>query len=67
LIERGVDSERLVELTCPIGVSGIVDKAPTSIAVAVCAELLQVRSRAASAQPLQIEKTGAPGALCVSL
>jgi xanthine dehydrogenase accessory factor len=67
LIERGVDSERLVEMTCPIGVTGIVDKAPTSIAVAVCAELLQVRSRAASAQPLQIEKTGAPGALCVSL
>jgi xanthine dehydrogenase accessory factor len=45
LIERGVDPERLEEMTCPIGVGGIVDKAPQSIAVAVCAELLQVRSR----------------------
>jgi xanthine dehydrogenase accessory factor len=45
LLERGVDPERLEEMTCPIGVGGIVDKAPQSIAVAVCAELLQVRSR----------------------
>jgi xanthine dehydrogenase accessory factor len=45
LMERGVDPERLEEMTCPIGVGGIVDKAPQSIAVAVCAELLQVRSR----------------------
>jgi xanthine dehydrogenase accessory factor len=43
LIDRGVESERLPEMTCPIGVGGIVDKAPTSIALAVCAELLQVR------------------------
>jgi xanthine dehydrogenase accessory factor len=40
-----VDPKRLEEMTCPIGVDGIVDKAPQSIAVAVCAELLQVRSR----------------------
>jgi xanthine dehydrogenase accessory protein XdhC len=52
LIGRGVDPERLVEMTCPIGVTGIVDKAPSSIAVAVCAELLQVRSRQV-ASPLQ--------------
>jgi xanthine dehydrogenase accessory factor len=45
LIERGVDPQRLAQMTCPIGVGGIVDKAPQSIAVAVCAELLQVRSR----------------------
>jgi xanthine dehydrogenase accessory factor len=45
LIERGVDPERLEEMTCPIGVPGIVDKAPHSIAVAVCAELLQIRTR----------------------
>ena len=43
LVERGVDAERLAEMTCPIGVGGIVDKAPSSIALAVCAELLQVR------------------------
>jgi xanthine/CO dehydrogenase XdhC/CoxF family maturation factor len=45
LLDRGVDPQRLFEMTCPIGVPGIVDKAPTSIAVAVCAELLQVRSQ----------------------
>lgn len=45
LIERGVEPERLHEMVCPIGVSGIVDKAPSSIAVAVCAQLMKVRSR----------------------
>jgi xanthine dehydrogenase accessory protein XdhC len=45
LIERGVDPERLREMVCPIGVPGIVDKAPSSIAVAVCAQLMQVRCR----------------------
>jgi xanthine dehydrogenase accessory factor len=44
LIERGVEPERLAEMTCPIGVEGIADKAPGSIAVAVCAQLMQVRS-----------------------
>ncbi|MBN8163027.1 xanthine dehydrogenase accessory protein XdhC [Burkholderia multivorans] len=44
LAARGVDPARLVEMVCPIGVAGIVDKAPGSIAVAVCAELLQVRA-----------------------
>ncbi|MCA7971539.1 xanthine dehydrogenase accessory protein XdhC [Burkholderia sp. AU39826] len=44
LAARGVDPARLVEMVCPIGVAGIVDKAPGAIAVAVCAELLQARS-----------------------
>jgi xanthine dehydrogenase accessory factor len=43
LMERGVDEERLGEMTCPIGVTGIVDKAPSSIAVAVAAQLMQIR------------------------
>ena len=46
----GVDPDRLTEMTCPIGVTGIVDKAPAAIAVAVCAELLQIRSREAVAR-----------------
>ncbi|WP_042327907.1 xanthine dehydrogenase accessory protein XdhC [Paraburkholderia ginsengisoli] len=50
LIERGVEADRLVEMTCPIGVDGIVDKAPSAIAVAVCAELLQIRTRQVVAQ-----------------
>jgi len=44
-----VELERLEQMTCPIGVPGIVDKAPAMIAVAVCAELLQVRARRAAA------------------
>jgi xanthine dehydrogenase accessory protein XdhC len=48
LIERGVDPERLIEMTCPIGVPGIVDKAPPSIAIAVAAELFKVRTQEAA-------------------
>ncbi|WP_321934217.1 xanthine dehydrogenase accessory protein XdhC [Paraburkholderia sp. J8-2] len=43
LMERGVEEERMEEITCPIGVTGIVDKAPSSIAVAVAAQLMQMR------------------------
>jgi xanthine dehydrogenase accessory protein XdhC len=42
LVERGLARERLAEITCPIGVEGIVDKAPASIALAVAAQLLRV-------------------------
>jgi xanthine dehydrogenase accessory factor len=48
LIERGVAPERLPQMICPIGLPGIVDKAPASIAVAVCAQLMQVRAHWAS-------------------
>ncbi|MFT4065332.1 xanthine dehydrogenase accessory protein XdhC [Paraburkholderia sp.] len=47
LLERGVEPERLAEMTCPIGVEGIVDKAPSAIAIAVCAQLLRVRTQQA--------------------
>ncbi|MGN6669804.1 MAG: xanthine dehydrogenase accessory protein XdhC [Trinickia sp.] len=49
LIQRGVEPERLQEMVCPIGVPGIIDKAPSSIAVAVCAQLMQVYSRVTGA------------------
>lgn len=45
LVERGIEAGRLAQMVCPIGVPGIVDKAPASIAVAVCAQLMQVRTR----------------------
>ncbi|AOZ05587.1 xanthine dehydrogenase accessory protein XdhC [Cupriavidus malaysiensis] len=45
LAERGVDSARLAEMTCPMGVAGITDKAPAMIAVAIVAQLLQVRDQ----------------------
>lgn len=46
LAERGVARDHVADMVCPIGVSGIVDKAPAAIAVAVCAELLQARTAA---------------------
>jgi xanthine dehydrogenase accessory protein XdhC len=44
LLARGMEPQRLAQMVCPIGVPGIVDKAPASIAVAVAAQLLQVRN-----------------------
>jgi len=45
LAERGVDASRFAEMTCPMGVPGITDKAPAMIAVAIVAQLLQVRDQ----------------------
>jgi len=43
---RGTPRSRLASMTCPIGIAGIAGKEPAVIAIAVAAELLQVRSRA---------------------
>lgn len=43
LLDRGLRPDRLAELTCPIGIAGIVSKEPAAIALAVAAQLLQVR------------------------
>ncbi|MCX5540013.1 xanthine dehydrogenase accessory protein XdhC [Paraburkholderia sp. CNPSo 3076] len=45
LVARGIDPARMHEMVCPIGIAGIADKAPGSIAVAVSAELLQMRTK----------------------
>lgn len=45
LSDHGVDPGRFAEMTCPIGVTGITDKAPAMIAVAIVAQLLQVRDQ----------------------
>ncbi|MBV6304312.1 xanthine dehydrogenase accessory protein XdhC [Candidimonas humi] len=45
LRERGVTAERYASMTCPIGVEGVTGKVPEVIAVAVAAQLLQVRER----------------------
>ncbi len=42
---RGVPHARLAAMTCPIGIGGITGKEPEVIAIAVAAEMLQVRSR----------------------
>ena len=58
LVARGVEPERLHEMVCPIGVGGIVDKAPSSIAVAVCAQLMQVRTRSAGVRAAPVSAHG---------
>ncbi|GAB3242865.1 xanthine dehydrogenase accessory protein XdhC [Chitinimonas naiadis] len=51
LLERGVKAGRLAEMTCPIGVAGVLSKQPEAIAISVAAQLLQVRdARALLAQ-----------------
>lgn len=45
MVEHGVERARLPEMTCPMGVAGITDKAPAMIAVAIVAQLLQVREQ----------------------
>ncbi|MBA5638344.1 xanthine dehydrogenase accessory protein XdhC [Duganella sp. LX20W] len=50
LCERGIPAERMAEMTCPIGLPGIRDKAPAVIAVSVAAQLMQVWEAAAHAQ-----------------
>jgi xanthine dehydrogenase accessory factor len=43
LAERGFDAATIRRLRCPIGIEGLKSKDPSIIAVAVAAELLQVR------------------------
>ena len=42
LLERGFDQARIAAMVCPIGIPGITGKEPAVIAVAVCAQLLQL-------------------------
>lgn len=52
MAERGIPPARLADMTCPIGVPGIKGKDPATIAIAVAAQLLQLRERAiAAGQP----------------
>lgn len=48
LAARGLSPASIARMTCPIGVAGIRSKSPGAIAVAVAAELLQLRERNAS-------------------
>ena len=53
LAALGIDPAQIARMRCPIGVEGIVDKAPEVIAIAIAAQLLQaveVHARA-SAHP----------------
>ena len=45
---RGMPASHFAAMTCPIGVTGIPGKEPATIAIAVAAEVLQVRARVAA-------------------
>ena len=49
LSQRGFSAERIARLTMPVGIGGIRSKEPAAIAVAVAAQLLQVREACAQA------------------
>ena len=55
---RGFADAELAHVTCPIGVPGIVGKAPEVIAVAVAAQILQVRCGVTQGRPR--DTPGAP-------
>ena len=48
LSARGVSAACIARMTCPIGLAGVPGKTPGAIAVAVAAELLQLRANDAS-------------------
>ncbi|MEO7246157.1 MAG: xanthine dehydrogenase accessory protein XdhC [Rubrivivax sp.] len=52
LTERGLSTEVLARLVCPIGLAGVGSKAPAEIAVAVVAQLLALP--AAGSRPAQV-------------
>lgn len=45
LAERGFAPEEIAHITCPIGVAGVPGKEPAVIAIAVAAQLLQLRNQ----------------------
>ena len=55
---RGLGDPKLARLTCPIGIAGAGGKHPAEIAIAVAAQLLQVRDADVSREraPLMLVK-----------
>jgi xanthine dehydrogenase accessory factor len=53
LAEQGRTPEQLAQVTCPIGLSGILGKEPAVIAISVAAQLLLSRGAAAEPGPRQ--------------
>jgi xanthine dehydrogenase accessory factor len=50
LADRGVSADALKRITCPIGIGAIRSKEPGAIAIAVAAQLLQLRERRAASE-----------------
>ncbi|SME92401.1 xanthine dehydrogenase accessory protein XdhC [Pseudogulbenkiania subflava] len=60
LAARGIAPERLAAMICPIGLPGISAKDPTSIAIAVAAQLLSWRDGAQAADSVGRVKVATP-------
>ena len=56
LSQRGFSAEIIARLTMPIGIGGIASKEPAAIAVAVAAQLLQLRDAHAAAESIPLRK-----------
>lgn len=50
---KGMEPERLARLTSPIGIRGIDGKQPAVIAVAIAAEILQLRDQIINTEPVE--------------
>lgn len=61
LARRGMPVARFATMTCPIGVAGIPGKEPAAIAIAVAAQMLQVRARKAGSDTTYSAATRIPG------
>jgi xanthine dehydrogenase accessory factor len=57
---RGLSETELARLICPIGVEGAGGKHPAEIAIAVAAQLLQVRDREAAGTLVKLQDRRAP-------
>jgi xanthine dehydrogenase accessory factor len=56
LAQRGISQPQLARMTCPIGLPGIIGKAPEIVALSVAAELMQVYSQCLN-QSIAINKS----------
>jgi len=45
LVQRGINQQQLARMICPIGLPGIIGKAPEIVALSVAAELMQIHSQ----------------------
>jgi xanthine dehydrogenase accessory factor len=56
LVQRGISHQQLARMTCPIGLPGIIGKAPEIVALSVAAELMQIYSQCLN-QSIAINKS----------
>jgi xanthine dehydrogenase accessory factor len=64
MTELGIARERIDQLSCPIGLTEITDKAPAAIAASITAQLLIVRDTMAARAAREASKAGLPPKLC---